>query len=666
MGNSLDINLIGGDCNDSRKSIDINMQGGNECSGGGSIDFNFGGGGLSCYPPCAHTHPIDSPTWGITVLDGAAWLGKAPLWNGTQFEPVSVAGGGVTSFNSRVGAVVPQIGDYNTDIVSEGASNLYWTNSRTIGSTLTGYVSGAGTITSADSVLSAIQKLDGNISGLVTGVSSVFGRVGNVTAQNGDYNTDLVPEGVSNLYWTNARTIGSTLTGYVSGAGTITSADSVLSAIQKLDGNISGLSSVYVPYTGATGDVDLGTNDLNAEGLKVTGVNGNGHLTLRWQSLDPVAAGNHTTFFANSSGDLKYKIDGNYYTTFVTSANTANQSYTLPNASGLIPLGTGASNEIAYWTSTNTLSSLNVSTYPNLTELSYVKGVTSAIQTQLNSKQGTVTIGTIDSQAKVANGLVLTSNVLYAQTADASNVGMVSTGTQTFAGAKTFSNAAVSSFIVTSSNYTAGSSSHLTISPNITANANSVTINAFNINPTLSAGAFTGVTLVDLALTRNNPNINIVSGNLAFMAAQTTQMVIRSASGGVTMLKSKIGSVTGAATNVLDVGGDSLFSLGASTPATASARVHIVGSSASSGTALLVTNSTPTTILKVDNNQDLYLGSSGGKVGMFGTAPIVKVTTAIAGATRVGGGGTTVTTTDTFGGYTIAQVVQALVNYGWI
>lgn len=666
MGNSLDINLIGGDCNDSRKSIDINMQEGNECSGGGSIDFNFGGGGLSCYPPCAHTHPIDSPTWGITVLDGAAWLGKAPLWNGTQFEPVAVAGGGVTSFNSRVGAVVPQIGDYNTDIVSEGVSNLYWTNSRTIGSTLTGYVSGAGTITSADSVLSAIQKLDGNISGLITGVSSVFGRVGNVTAQNGDYNTDLVPEGVSNLYWTNARTIGSTLTGYVSGAGTITSADSVLSAIQKLDGNISGLSSVYVPYTGATGDVDLGTNDLNAEGLKVTGVNGNGHLTLRWQSLDPVAAGNHTTFFANSSGDLKYKIDGNYYTTFVTSANTANQSYTLPNASGLIPLGTGASNEIAYWTSTNTLSSLNVSTYPNLTELSYVKGVTSAIQTQLNSKQGTVTIGTIDSQAKVANGLVLTSNVLYAQTADASNVGMVSTGTQTFAGAKTFSNAAVSSFIVTSSNYTAGSSSHLTISPNITANANSVTINAFNINPTLSAGAFTGVTLVDLALTRNNPNINTVSGNLAFMAAQTTQMVIRSASGGVTMLKSKIGSVTGAATNVLDVGGDSLFSVSASTPATASARVHVVGSGASSGTALLVTNSTPTTILKVDNNQDLYLGSSGGKVGMFGTAPIVKVTTAIAGATIVSGGGTTVTTTDTFGGYTIAQVVQALVNYGWI
>lgn len=37
------------------------------------------------------------------------------------------------------------------------------------------------------------------------------------------------------------------------------------------------------------------------------------------------------------------------------------------------------------------LQSLAVATYPSLTELSYVKGVTSAIQTQLNAKQGTLT-----------------------------------------------------------------------------------------------------------------------------------------------------------------------------------------------------------------------------------------------------------------------------------
>lgn len=68
---------------------------------------------------------------------------------------------GVTSFNSRTGTVVSQTNDYLTSQVGESV-NLYWTNARTLSSTLTGYTSGAGTITSSDSVLTAIQKLNGN------------------------------------------------------------------------------------------------------------------------------------------------------------------------------------------------------------------------------------------------------------------------------------------------------------------------------------------------------------------------------------------------------------------------------------------------------------------------------------------------------------------------
>lgn len=48
--------------------------------------------------------------------------------------------------------------------------------------------------------------------------------------------------------------------------------------------------------------------------------------------------------------------------------------------------GTGTTNQIPYWVDANTLGALSTSTYPSLTELSYVKGVTSAIQTQLNGK----------------------------------------------------------------------------------------------------------------------------------------------------------------------------------------------------------------------------------------------------------------------------------------
>jgi hypothetical protein len=53
--------------------------------------------------------------------------------------------------------------------------------------------------------------------------------------------------------------------------------------------------------------------------------------------------------------------------------------------------GSGTANEIAYFTAARIIASLPVATYPSLTELSYVKGVTSAIQTQINGKQATIT-----------------------------------------------------------------------------------------------------------------------------------------------------------------------------------------------------------------------------------------------------------------------------------
>lgn len=51
---------------------------------------------------------------------------------------------------------------------------------------------------------------------------------------------------------------------------------------------------------------------------------------------------------------------------------------------------------------------------------------------------GSLTIATIDSVAKSANGAVISGSNLILQTADATNPGLVSTTTQTFAGNKTF------------------------------------------------------------------------------------------------------------------------------------------------------------------------------------------------------------------------------------
>lgn len=52
------------------------------------------------------------------------------------------------------------------------------------------------------------------------------------------------------------------------------------------------------------------------------------------------------------------------------------------------------------------------------------------------------------------------------------------------------------------------------------------------------------------------------------------------------------------------------------------------------------------------------------KIGFWNATPIVQPTTAVAAATLVGGGGTALTDTDTFDGYTLKQIVKALRNTG--
>lgn len=131
---------------------------------------------------------------GITDWKVGDWI----IFNGSTWDKVDNTDA-VSSVNGYTGAVSL----VTNDIAESG--NLYFTNARSIGSTLTGYTSGAGTISSSDSILTAIQKLNGNIGSLVTGVSSVFSRTGAVTAQSGDYNTDQVTEGSTNLYYTATR-----------------------------------------------------------------------------------------------------------------------------------------------------------------------------------------------------------------------------------------------------------------------------------------------------------------------------------------------------------------------------------------------------------------------------------------------------------------------------
>jgi hypothetical protein len=137
-----------------------------------------------------------------------------------------------------------------------------------------------------------------------------------------------------------------------------------------------------------------------------------------------------------SSGTLTLSYSG----TALPVANGGTNSTTALNNNRVMQSSGGAIVEAAAITASRALISdaNGIPTHSSVTstELGFVSGVTSAIQTQLNTK--VQTIGTIDSQTKSANGAVISGTSLVMQTADATNVGLVSTGTQVFAGDKKF------------------------------------------------------------------------------------------------------------------------------------------------------------------------------------------------------------------------------------
>ena len=94
----------------------------------------------------------------------------------------------------------------------------------------------------------------------------------------------------------------------------------------------------------------------------------------------------------------------------LTSGKDASSGYVGISAGNVItlPLGRGfisnnvTPNQIAYFDNSGNLLTLSVATYPSISELSYVKGVTSAIQTQINAKAGQdARVQTITSSATV-------------------------------------------------------------------------------------------------------------------------------------------------------------------------------------------------------------------------------------------------------------------------
>jgi len=111
--------------------------------------------------------------------------------------------GSTTTVFGRSGNIIATLGDYNTALVTENPSALYFTNTR-----VQSFADGRYSLLGHGHSWSEIANRPTNLSQFVNDVlpaSTVFGRAGNIIAQAGDYNTSLVTEDPSALYFTNTR-----------------------------------------------------------------------------------------------------------------------------------------------------------------------------------------------------------------------------------------------------------------------------------------------------------------------------------------------------------------------------------------------------------------------------------------------------------------------------
>lgn len=140
---------------------------------------------------------------------------------------------------------------------------------------------------------------------------------------------------------------------------------------------VGTISSGFVPYTGATQDVDLDANKLSAESIYIEGTNGNGHLHLKHQNSDATATGQSTALWANSDGDIKWKNDNDYKTTLKTSLNTADRVYTFPDADCTLQAQLVSGTNIKTVNSTSLLGSGNIAVQSTLVSGTNIKTVNS-------------------------------------------------------------------------------------------------------------------------------------------------------------------------------------------------------------------------------------------------------------------------------------------------
>ena len=329
--------------------------------------------------------------------------------------------------------------------------------------------------------------------GRITAAAS--GTAGGVTSFDAG-STGLSPTGAT----TGAITLGGTLAIGSGGTGATTAQAAIDALLPSQAGNngeflttngttaswatvpsgLPGGSDTEVQYnnTGAFGGIPELTYSggfVQIESPKIGVGSGNGHFHMHSINTSPPnGITNYITYWADASPkQVGYRFQLDTYTSAFEFGATVDRTYTFPDLSGTVALlanpasfssltstssvtigtagPTGTTGTIVLRNATNantlTLQSGTTSTSYTITlppaasvgaQYLQTTGAGGTLQWASGTTTGVSGIGTIDSVTKAANGAVVSGSNLIMQTADISFPGLVSTGTQSFAGNKSF------------------------------------------------------------------------------------------------------------------------------------------------------------------------------------------------------------------------------------
>jgi hypothetical protein len=565
--------------------------------------------------------------------------------------------------------------DASRTLTISGNATVSGTNTGDQTITLTGDVTGSGTGSFAATIANGAvtnAKLQ-NSSVTVNGTSIALGASGTVTATA-----------------TNALTIGTGLSGtsYNGSAGVTIAIDSTVATLtgsQTLSNKSIALGSNTVSGTKAQFDTAVTDDNFAYVGTANAFTGANTFTNSTGQIFRQAATQDGVLVRGRAGGTSSYTVE------LIPTTLTASRIVTFPDAAGTVAFGTGTANQIAYWSATNTLAALSTATYPSLTELAYVKGVTSAIQTQINAK---FTLPSFTAGSVIfSNGTTLAQDNTNFYWDDTANT-LLTSGAGTAGIVERFT-------IASSGNGGAGRGTALLIQAPGSANAVSVarivgtqegasstaTNATFRIDTANSSAVMTERLRIhndgniSVGSTTNSARLHLLHTTeqlrLAYDSNNFTKFTV--GSGGTLTIQAL--STNGATASIINFSNTYVqFSTGGNISSQGTWFPYSDGNNYISATSTIFRDSTNTTFLTLSNTSATYIdgvnmafGTTTGtkigtattqKIGFYNATPIVQVTTAVAAGTFVANTGTAVNDASTFDGYTLKQIVKALRNLG--